>query len=190
MVKKLLNFFFTNLASQLYTPEESIKKHGGKVGRHVFWGKDVLVDFDYAFLLEIGDGAVISARTIIELHDSCIPNVMGRGLNKIGRVCIGRRSYIGVSSVILPGVSIGDGAIVGAMSLVNRDIPGEEVWAGIPVKFICTVQELDKKRKSESGDRTAYFDWIGEIEKSALEYPAYKKNFIERVRAHFDHAVS
>jgi acetyltransferase-like isoleucine patch superfamily enzyme len=43
---------------------------------------------------------------------------------------------IGVGSVILPGVSIGEGAIVGAGSVVAQDVPDYEIWAGIPATFI------------------------------------------------------
>jgi acetyltransferase-like isoleucine patch superfamily enzyme len=44
--------------------------------------------------------------------------------------------WIGTHVVILPGVTIGEGAIIAAHSLVNRDIPAYEVWGGIPAKFI------------------------------------------------------
>ena len=44
--------------------------------------------------------------------------------------------WIGTQSIILKGVTIGKGSIVGAGSLVNRSIPGNEIWAGSPAKFI------------------------------------------------------
>ena len=43
---------------------------------------------------------------------------------------------IGVGSVICPGVTVGEGAIIGAGSVVNKDIPNFEVWAGVPVRKI------------------------------------------------------
>ena len=167
------------------TPHELIRLRGGKVGEGVFIGKGVLIDYDYAFLLDIGEGAVISARSIIELHDSCIPNVSGHGKLKIGKVKIGVRAYIGVNSALMPGIHIGDQAIVGACSLVNRDIPSREVWAGNPIRFLCTVDELTQKRINVESSSIGYFDWIGEIEKKELNYELYKKNFIDQVRRHF-----
>ena len=49
---------------------------------------------------------------------------------------IGNDVWIGTHVVVLPGVSIGDGAIIGAGSIVNRSIPAYEVWAGNPARFI------------------------------------------------------
>ena len=70
MIKRIINAINAYISSYLYTPKERIRKYGGSVGKGVFIGKDVVVDYDFAFLLEISDGAVISARSIIELHDS------------------------------------------------------------------------------------------------------------------------
>ena len=170
IIRKLQHLFY----SKSYTQQELIKLHGGKIGKGVFIGQDVLIDYDYCFLLEIGDGAVISARTIIEFHDSCLPNVLGQADAKIGVVKIGARAYIGVNSVILPGAKIGNGAIVGACSLVNRDIPASEVWGGIPARYICTVRELQQKRQFSENSDTANLSWIGELEKENINYRSFR----------------
>ena len=44
--------------------------------------------------------------------------------------------WLGTHVVVLPGVTIGKGAIIGASSVVTKDIPAYEVWAGVPAKFI------------------------------------------------------
>jgi maltose O-acetyltransferase len=185
ILKKIMNRVVGMIERTSFSIEERVLQHGGRVGKGVFWGKDVLVDYDYAFLLKIDDGAVISARTIIELHDSSLPNVLGEGKNRIGRVHIGERAYIGVNSVILPGVSIGAGAIVGACSLVNRSIPNEEVWAGVPVKRIGTVDELVLKREIPENSNIGYFDWIGEIEKLGIDYEVRRNRFLDEVKRYF-----
>lgn len=51
-------------------------------------------------------------------------------------ITIGEDVWIGTHVVVLPGVSIGRGAIVGAGSIVNRDIPEYEIWGGVPARFI------------------------------------------------------
>lgn len=53
-----------------------------------------------------------------------------------GRVCIGKRAYIGMNVLIVKPVTIGDDAVVGAGSVVTKDIPTGEVWAGNPARFI------------------------------------------------------
>ncbi len=51
-------------------------------------------------------------------------------------ITIGKNSFIGARAMILPGVSIGDQAIVGAMSVVSKDVPDHHVVAGNPAKNI------------------------------------------------------
>lgn len=186
MIRRTANLLIEYLSRLKYTQEERIKLRGGVIGADVFIGQDVYIDLDYAFLLEIGDGAVISARSVIELHDSSLPNVKGSGKLKVGRVSIGRRTYIGTNAIILPGTSIGEGAIVGAASLVNTDIPPHEVWAGIPAKFLCTVDELIRKREEmENSDKSANFDWIGQPEKRGANYEQIKERFLSKVKRYF-----
>lgn len=60
---------------------------------------------------------------------------------------------IATMSVILPGVTIGNGALIGAHSSVNRDVPRDTVAAGVPAKFVCNTNEI--KLKDGTG-RSAY----------------------------------
>ncbi len=53
-----------------------------------------------------------------------------------GMVTIKRNARIGANSVILPGVTIGEDAVVGALSLVKDDVPASEVWGGVPARRI------------------------------------------------------
>jgi len=61
--------------------------------------------------------------------------------NRFGKIIIKDNCFIGVSSVILPGVTIGPDSIVGAGSVVNKDIPPNMVYAGVPAQMICTLEE-------------------------------------------------
>lgn len=51
-------------------------------------------------------------------------------------ICIGRDSVVGTNSVLLPGANLGRGAVLGALSLLNRSVPEWEIWAGHPAKKI------------------------------------------------------
>jgi galactoside O-acetyltransferase len=59
-----------------------------------------------------------------------------KGNVEYGTVIIGRHSIIGSGSVVLPNVNINDGATVGALSLVNKDLEEWGLYAGIPAKKI------------------------------------------------------
>lgn len=53
-----------------------------------------------------------------------------------GKVVIKRGACVGGNSVVLPGVTIGEDAVVGALSLVKTDVPAGEVWGGVPARRI------------------------------------------------------
>ena len=63
--------------------------------------------------------------------------------SKEGPVVLKRNCRIGSHSVIMPGVTIGENAVVGAFSFVNRDIPANAVAYGVPVKVIKPIPEGD-----------------------------------------------
>lgn len=54
-------------------------------------------------------------------------------------VVIGNDVFIGVKCIILKGVTIGDGAIIGAGSVVTKSIPANQIWAGNPAKYIREI---------------------------------------------------
>ena len=58
---------------------------------------------------------------------------------KKAKVTIGNNVFIGSHSTILKGVIIGDNAVVGACSLVSKDIPANEIWGGNPITFIKKI---------------------------------------------------
>lgn len=62
-----------------------------------------------------------------------------------GKIEIGQNCFIGCRTTILPNVKIGDNSIIGACSLVNRDIPANSIAAGNPCKVICSLDEYRKK---------------------------------------------
>lgn len=96
------------------------------------------------FDIELKDFSGTSPRTTIfsgtdDFSGEYLINPMvPKDLTKVtgGKVIINRFCQIGCNSVLLPGVKIGEGSVVGALSLVNRDIDEWGIYAGIPVRFI------------------------------------------------------
>lgn len=84
----------------------------------------------------IGAGSVIADGTHLITHYMDVKN-MHEFAYFLGKITIGRNCYIGTNTIFTKGVTIGDGVIIGAGSVVNKDIPPYEVWAGVPAKFIC-----------------------------------------------------
>jgi galactoside O-acetyltransferase len=70
------------------------------------------------------------------------PNVPKEFLNTIeAPVILEKHSLVGAGSIVLPGVSIGEGAVLGAMSLAKKSIPVLEIWGGVPAKHIKNRSE-------------------------------------------------
>lgn len=74
-------------------------------------------------------------------HHRLEPAIMDQGVYSRGEIVIGEKSWIGAGAVILDGVKIGCGAIVGAGSVVTRDVPDFAVVAGVPARVLRLREE-------------------------------------------------
>lgn len=88
-------------------------------------------------LVEMGDGSVAGGGSIISGHA-----LDGKKIY-VGKVKVGRNVLIGGNTIVLPGVEIGDGAVIAAMSLIPKKtkIPPRTVWMGIPARQVGYVDE-------------------------------------------------
>jgi maltose O-acetyltransferase len=86
------------------------------------------------YAIRIGSDVSIGPEAAILTlgHDPRSPVFSDRG----GMVTIGDNAWIGFRAVVLPGVSIGEGAVVGAGSVVTRDVPSFSIVAGSPAQSI------------------------------------------------------
>jgi len=100
--------------------------------------------------LVIEDRVAISPRVTFVMHSapnwSRIRNIIG---DKKGKIRIKQDAWIGTGAVILPGIEIGEGAIVGANSLVTKDVPDYTIVGGIPAKKIETLNVPWRKDNGE-----------------------------------------
>ena len=89
-----------------------------------------MLDIFYPENIEVGEGTLIGYNSLLLGHEFL------QGCYRTGKIQIGKGVMIGANCTILPGVKVGDGASVSAMSLVNRDIPAGQKWGGIPARRI------------------------------------------------------
>ena len=111
-----------------------------KVGEKTSFALMAMPDVMFPERIQVGDNSIIGYNTTILAHEYLIDEY------RIGDVVIGRNVLIGANSTILPGVEIGDGAIVSAASLVNRDIPPGVFAGGNPVKIIFTKEQMEQRQ--------------------------------------------
>jgi acetyltransferase-like isoleucine patch superfamily enzyme len=89
--------------------------------------------------ISIGSDTLIGAYCYIisANHQFTMPDVPVRMQGYEGwPITIGRNAWLGAHVIVLPGVTIGDNAVVGAGSVVTASIPTEEIWAGVPARRI------------------------------------------------------
>lgn len=107
-----------------------VRRSGAKVGRHVSLGLAAQLDVLFPGRITIGDDAIVGYNTTILCHGYT------HGSYQVGDVTVGARASIAANCTILPGVTIGEDAVVGAGSVVLRDVPPGEFWAGVPARRV------------------------------------------------------
>ena len=113
---------------------------GVRIGNQVHIGPDCILDYPYPYFISIEDGAslagndyVLAHSTPMECHTQCVESF-------VAPTVIGRNAWVGVNVTILPGVHIGEGAIVAAGAVVTHDIPDWTLAAGVPARIVKTLQ--------------------------------------------------
>lgn len=112
-----------------------------KIGKRTAFALKVTPDTMFPERISVGDDAIIGFNTTILAHEYLVDEY------RLGDVIIGNNVMIGANSTILPGVTIGDGAVVSAMTLVNKDVPAGAMAGGNPMRIIYTKEEREARRR-------------------------------------------
>ena len=145
--KVVKNFIIIQIAR--YTPFLSVKNWlyrtflKMKVGKQTSFALMVMPDIMFPELIQVGNNSVIGYNTTILAHEYLIEEY------RLGEVVIGDNVLIGANTTILPGVTIGDNAIISAASLVNKDVPAGAFVGGNPIKVIYTKEEMEARRNND-----------------------------------------
>jgi acetyltransferase-like isoleucine patch superfamily enzyme len=93
------------------------------------------------YLVTIGSKARVASGVRFVTHDGSVLVYGKPGVDLIAPITMEENSFVGMNTVLLPGVTIGANSIVGAGSVVSRDIPPNVVAAGVPARVLCTLEE-------------------------------------------------
>ena len=108
-------------------------------------GFTTLIDNAYPEQISIGENVTISVDVKIFAHTEPPLTIQEKYLPKsVEPVVVGDNVFIGIGACILPGVTIGNDVIIGAYSVVTKDIPAYSVVAGSPARVIKDIRELNK----------------------------------------------
>lgn len=119
---------------------------GTSIGKDVFIGERVLLDWEFGHLITIEDRATIVAGARVLCHDAASNRRLG--VTWCAPVLVGKRAFIGADALIMPGVTIGDDAVVAAGAVVTKDVAPGAVVAGIPAAVISDFTEMDARRSA------------------------------------------
>lgn len=126
-------------------------RKGLKIGKNTTINSGFGIDSAWPWLISIGDDVTISTNVTILAHDAST-NIV-RQHTKIGKVTIGSNVFIGTRSIILCGVTVGDNVVIGAGSVVTSDLPANGVYAGVPARKICSIEDYREKYEELRAER-------------------------------------
>ncbi|MCF2586454.1 DapH/DapD/GlmU-related protein [Brevibacterium sp. UCMA 11752] len=113
-------------------------------GKNTTLGRRVFINSGCSFQdqggIRIGDDSLIGHNTVLATLNHDI-NPERRGDMHPGHIIIGRNVWIGSNVTVLPGVTIGDNAVVAAASVVTKDVRGGTVVAGTPARMVRSVTD-------------------------------------------------
>ncbi|MGG7466697.1 MULTISPECIES: DapH/DapD/GlmU-related protein [Bacteroidota] len=116
-------------------------------GKHTKIGKNVFINFDCVFLdlggITIEDGVLIAPKVSL-LSEGHPINPEERSSLMVGHIHIKKNAWIGANATILPGVTIGENAVVAAGAVVSKDVPDNTIVGGIPAKIIKSIEQKTK----------------------------------------------
>ena len=100
------------------------------IGTHV--SDCIYIDGLHPWLITIDDYATLGPYVAIITHDASLAHYTG--LTRLGRVTVGKRAFVGVGAILLPGTTIGDDSVVGAGAVVHGEFPPGSLVMGNPAK--------------------------------------------------------
>lgn len=112
---------------------------GVRIGQHCFIGLDTWLDDQFPELVVIEDDVTISFRVTVVVHDDAkrMDRTEAGALDgTVAPVVLKRGCYLGACALLLPGVTVGEDAVVAAGAVVTRDVPAGAVVAGVPARVV------------------------------------------------------
>lgn len=111
------------------------RRMGAKVSPRAAIGLEVTFDVFFPELITVEDDVILGYNSTVLCHEYT------RRWYRTGPVVLKKGATVGANCTLLPGVVVGENAVVSAMSLVNQDVPPGEVWGGVPARRLRAADE-------------------------------------------------
>lgn len=124
--------------------------HANWGGRHVHFGRNVYANFNLTLVddshIYVGDGTMFGPNVVISTAGHPILPELRELVYQFNMpVHIGKNCWLGAGVLVMPGVTIGDNTVIGAGSVVTRDIPANVVAVGTPCRVVREIGERDRE---------------------------------------------
>lgn len=124
--------------------------HANWGGKHVHFGKQIYANFNLTLVddthIYVGDYTMIGPNVIIATGGHPIlPQLRQQAYQYNAPVHIGKNCWLGAGVIVVPGVSIGDNTVIGAGSVVTKDIPANVVAVDNPCRVLRPIGQRDKE---------------------------------------------
>lgn len=143
----LLKEMFAEIGEDCYVEPPLHSNFGGG---HVHFGKNVYANFNLTLVddthIYVGDYTMLGPNVVIATAGHPIlPELREQAYQYNMLVHIGKNCWLGAGVIVLPGVSIGDNTVVGAGSVVTKDLPANVVAVGNPCRVLREIGERDRE---------------------------------------------
>ena len=123
--------------------------HANWGGKHVRLGNYVYANFNLTLVddgnIDIGDNVMFAPNvTVITATHPVLPALREKGLQFNVDVMICNNVWIGAGAIIMPGITVGENSVVGAGSVVTKDVPPNTVVVGNPARVLREIGERDR----------------------------------------------
>ncbi len=119
-------------------------------GRNVHFGKNIYANFGLTLVddtdIYVGDSTMFGPNVVIATAGHPIlPELREKAYQYNAPVHIGKNCWLGAGVLVMPGVSIGDNSVIGAGSVVTKDIPANVIAVGNPARVLREIGEHDRE---------------------------------------------
>ncbi len=145
--EKLLSEMFAQIGEGCYIEPPL---HANFGGRHCHWGKHIYANFNLTMVddtgIYVGDNTMFGPNVVLATAGHPIlPELREKGCQYNVPIHIGKNCWLGAGVIVLPGVTIGDNTVVGAGSVVTKDLPANVVAVGNPCRVLREIGEHDRE---------------------------------------------
>jgi len=184
----LLNRIYIRFFVQSGFPyADYLKKKGAlhSQGKNCFISKAANIPDPY--LTSIGDNVWITSGCQLLCHDASVImiNIIQNGhFDRVAPIIMGDNCFLGNNVIVLPGTTIDSNTIIGAGSVVTKDLPENSVYAGTPARHICSLEDYAQKIEADTR-KYPWSDLLKQQEKHVYDPVLEEKLKKERVKYFF-----